>query len=92
MNKNELITAVASKAGYTKADTTKAITALLDVITEQLCEGNEVKITGLGTFKVSERAARVGRNPITGESISIEARKAPVFKVSSTLKAAVKGE
>lgn len=90
MNKNELITAVAENAEITKKDAEKTLSAILEIITDSLVNDEEVKITGLGTFKVAERAARNGVNPQTGETIKIPAKKAPTFKASSVLKQAVK--
>ena len=86
MNKGELIEAVAKAAGSTKADAGRAIDA---TITKALKKGDVVTLIGFGTFKVSKRAARVGRNPQTGKELKIPARKAPTFKAGAALKAAV---
>ena len=76
MNKTELIAAVAEKAEISKKDSEKALKAFIDVVTEQLKAGDKVQVVGFGTFEVSERAAREGRNPQTGETMKIEACKA----------------
>lgn len=89
MNKTELISEVAGKLGVTKKDTSAAIDAIVTVITDALADGQEINIAGFGKFSVSERAAREGRNPATGETISIPASKAPKFKVAKALKDAV---
>jgi DNA-binding protein HU-beta len=89
MNKTELIEAVAKDANITKADAGKAVGALTDAITSALKKGDSVTIIGFGTFKVSERAARTGRNPQTGKEIKIAARKAPGFTAGKALKDAV---
>lgn len=86
MNKTELIAAVAEKSGLTKKDADAAIKALTDVIAEALKSGDKVQMVGFGTFEVSERAAREGRNPRTGETMPIEASKAPKFKAGKALK------
>lgn len=89
MKKVELVEAVAEKAGLTKADATRAADAVLETITEALVNGDKVPLVGFGTFSVSERAAREGRNPRTGETVKIAARKAVSFKAGSALKEAV---
>ena len=89
MNKTELIAAVAEKAEKTKKDSEKALKAFIDVVTEQLKAGDKVQVVGFGTFEVSERAAREGRNPQTGETMKIEACKAPKFKAGKALKDAI---
>ena len=89
MNKTELITAVAEKAEISKKDSEKALKAFIDVVTEQLKAGDKVQVVGFGTFEVSERAAREGRNPQTGETMKIEACKAPKFKAGKALKDAI---
>ena len=89
MNKTELIAAVAEKAEISKKDSEKALKAFIDVVTEQLKAGDKVQVVGFGTFEVSERAAREGRNPQTGETMKIEACKAPKFKAGKALKDAV---
>ena len=89
MKKVELVEAVAEKTGLTKADATRAIDATFEVITGALQDGDKVPLVGFGTFAVSERAARSGRNPQTGEPVEIPARKAVTFKAGSALKEAV---
>ena len=89
MNKTELISAAAEKTGMSKKDTEKAITAALDIITEKLCAGEKVQLVGFGAFDVKERAARMGRNPKTKESIEIAASRSPQFKPGKALKDAV---
>ena len=89
MNKTELIAAVADKAGLTKVDASKALDAITDSITSALKTGDTVTLIGFGTFKVTARAARTGRNPRTGEELSIAARKAPAFTAGKALKDAV---
>ena len=89
MNKAELIAAVAAAAEISKKDAEKAIAAVTDVITETLAAGEKVQIVGFGGFEVRSRPARVARNPRTGEQISIEASKAPVFKAGKALKDSV---
>ena len=86
MNKTELIAAIAEQAEISKKDAEKALKAFVDVVTEQLKEGEKVQLVGFGTFEVSERAAREGRNPATGESMVIKASKAPKFKAGKALK------
>ena len=89
MKKQELIAAMAEKSGLTKKDTEAALKAIVDVITDSLKKGDKVQIVGFGTFEVSERAAREGRNPHTGEAMQIAASKAPKFKAGKALKDAV---
>jgi DNA-binding protein HU-beta len=89
MNKTELIAAIADKAGLSKKDAEKALKAFTETVTEQLTAGNKVQVVGFGTFEVSERAAREGRNPHTGETLSIAASKAPKFKAGKALKDAI---
>lgn len=89
MNKSELVAAVAERAELKRKDAAAAIDAVVDVISEKLGQGEEVSIIGFGTFSVKSRAERVGRNPRTGESITIAAAKTPVFKPGKALKDAV---
>ena len=89
MNKTELVAAVAERAEISKKDSEKALKAFVDVVTEELKKGEEVQVVGFGTFKVAERAAREGRNPHTGEPMSIAASKAPKFKAGKALKDAI---
>ena len=89
MNKNELVEAVAKKAGQTKVDATKSIDAVIDAVKEALASGDDVRLIGFGTFSVSTRAAYTGRNPSTGEEIHIKSSKQPKFKAGKALKDAV---
>ena len=89
MNKTELVAAVAEQADISKRDAEKALKAFVDVVTEEMKKGEKVQLVGFGTFEVSERAAREGRNPQTGKTMKIEACKAPKFKAGKALKDAV---
>lgn len=89
MNKTELIAAIANNAEISKKDAEKVLKAVVDVITDELKKGEKVQLVGFGTFEVSERAAREGRNPRTNETMSIPACKAPKFKAGKALKDAV---
>ena len=89
MNKTELVAAVAEQADISKKDAEKALKAFGDVVTEEMKKGEKVQLVGFGTFEVSERAAREGRNPQTGKTMKIEACKAPKFKAGKALKDAV---
>ena len=89
MNKTELVAAISEKTELTKKDSEKALKALVDVIAEELKKGEKVQLVGFGTFEVSERAARTGKNPQTGAEIKIAACKAPKFKAGKALKDAV---
>ena len=89
MNKTELIAAVAEQSGLSKKDAEKAISALVESISETLAKGEKIQLVGFGTFEVRERAAREGVNPRTGDKIKIAASKAPVFKAGKALKDAV---
>ena len=86
MKKVELVEAVATATGLTKADATRAIDATFATITEALVKGDKVQLVGFGSFEVRKRAARKGRNPQTKEEIKIPASKAPVFKAGKALK------
>jgi DNA-binding protein HU-beta len=86
MNKVELIAKLAEVQGKTKKAAGEDLEALVGVITDALVAGDDVKITGFGTFTVAERAAREGRNPATGETIQIKASKSPKFKAGKALK------
>ncbi len=86
MNKTELVAAIADEAGLSKKDAEKALKAFTDVVTEELKKGEKVQLVGFGTFEVSERAAREGRNPQTGAAMKIAASKAPKFKAGKALK------
>ena len=89
MNKAEVINAVAASADCSKKDAEAIITAALDTITAALKEGDKVQLVGFGSFEVKKRAARIGRNPKTKESIEIPASVVPVFKAGKALKDAV---
>ena len=89
MNKTQLIDVVATKTGLTKKAAEAAVNAANEAITEALKAGDKVQIIGFGTYEVKERAAREGRNPKTGETITIAASKAPVFSAGKALKDAV---
>ena len=89
MNKTALIAAVAEKADLSKKDAEAAITAAVEAITGALIEGEKVQLVGFGSFEVKTRAARVGRNPKTGEEIPISEARLPVFKAGKALKDAV---
>ena len=86
MNKTELEAAVAEQAGLSKKDAEAAVKAFTDVVAEALKAGDKIQLVGFGTFEVSERAAREGRNPRTGETMTIEASKTPKFKAGKALK------
>lgn len=90
MNKTELITGMAEKAEISKKDAEKALNAFTNIVADTLVDGDKVSITGFGTFEVIERAERQGRNPATGETITITASKSPKFKAGKALKDAVK--
>lgn len=89
MTKAELVTNVAGKSGLTKKDAEKAISAVIEVVTEALANGDSVQLVGFGTFEVRERAARKGINPRTKEAIDIAETKVPAFKAGRALKDAV---
>ena len=89
MKKAELVEAVATKAGLTKADADRAVKALCEVIEGVLKKGDKVALPGFGTFSVAKRAAREGRNPQTGETVKIKASKSAKFKQASALKDAL---
>ena len=85
MNKTELVAAIAEQAEISKKDAEKALKAFTDVA-EELKKGEKIQLVGFGTFEVSERAAREGRNPQTGEAMTIAASKTPKFKAGKALK------
>lgn len=89
MNKTELINAMSEKMGTTKKAATEAIESFVETVVETVTTGEEVNISGLGKFSVVERAEREGRNPATGETITIAASKAPKFKAGKAFKDAV---
>ena len=90
MNKNELISAAAKATGITKKDTAAVLDAILAQITDAVVAGDKVQLIGFGTFEVRERPERTGRNPLTKETITIAASKAPAFKAGQGFKAAIK--
>ena len=85
MNKTQLIDAIAAEAGLTKVDAKKAVDAFIKTTGEQLKDGEKIALVGFGTFSVSERPARVGRNPKTGEKIEVEKKRVVRFKPGSDL-------
>ena len=89
MNKSELIARIAEKSGLNQKDAGKALDGLTQAISDALANGEDVTLVGFGTFKVTERKAKKGRNPATGEAIQIPAKKAPIFKAGKALKDAV---
>ena len=86
MNKTELVAAMAEQAGVSKKDAEKTLKAFTDVVADELKKGGKVQLVGFGTFEVSERAAREGRNPQTGKAMKIKASKSPKFKGGKALK------
>lgn len=86
MNKTELIAAMSEKAGISKKDAEAALKAFTETVTDELKKGGKVQLVGFGTFEVSERAARMGRNPQTKKAIKIPASKSPKFKSGKALK------
>ena len=90
MNKDKLVDVVSAKLGSTKSEAERAINAILDEITSALQKGDEVSLTGFGTFSVSSRKARAGVNPRIGEKIQIAAVKVPKFRAGKNLKEAVR--
>ena len=89
MNKTELVAAIASKANISKKDAEASVKALTEVVSEELKKGEKIQLVGFGTFEVSERAARTGRNPQTGAEMKIPASQAPKFKAGKALKDAI---
>ena len=90
MNKAELVDAIASESKLTKADAQRALDAFVNATTKALKKGDRVALVGFGSFSISKRAARTGRNPQTGKEIEIAASKVPAFKAGKALKDAVK--
>ena len=86
MNKTKLVAAMAEKTELSKKDAEKALKAFTDVVAEELKKGEKVQLVGFGTFEVAEREAREGRNPRTGETMTIAASKSPKFKAGKALK------
>lgn len=91
MRKQDLIREVANEAGLSEAQATKAVNAFINSIQNSLARNDEVSISGFGSFKVVERAGREGRNPRTGETMMIAARRSPTFKPGTQLKRTVEG-
>ena len=91
MNKTELVAAMSEQTNLSKKDVEAVLKSFADVVSEELKNGGKVQLVGFGTFEVSERAAREGRNPQTGESMTIAASKAPKFKAGKALKDLVNG-
>lgn len=89
MNKTELIAAVAEKTDLSKEDADAAVSAVLGAITDALKAGDKIQLVGFGTFEVRNRAAKQGRNPRTGETMTVPASKVPAFKAGKALKDAV---
>ena len=89
MNKSELVAHIATSAGLTKAQATAALQAFEKSVIDTLANGGEVTLIGFGTFKVTDRAARTGRNPKTGEELQISASKVPTFKAGKAFKQAL---
>jgi DNA-binding protein HU-beta len=92
MNKSQLIDAISSDSGLTKADSARAVDSLVATVEKTLKKGDDVSITGFGKFSVVKRAARQGVNPRTGERVKIKASKAPKFSAGAGLKQAVSGK
>ena len=89
MNRTELVAAMAEKSQLSKKDAESALKAFIDVVSEEMQKGEKIQLVGFGTFEVSERAAREGRNPQSGEPMTIAASKAPKFKAGKALKDAI---
>lgn len=89
MNKNEMVASIAEKTGLAKKDAEKAFSAVLETITETLVSGEKVQIVGFGTFETRDRAEKQGRNPVTGEPMTVPAARVPAFKAGKALKDAV---
>jgi DNA-binding protein HU-beta len=90
MTKDEMIAQMASDSGLSKKQALKALQSFMDGVTRQLKAGKKVSFSGFGTFTISKRKARTGRNPRTGEPINIPASKVPVFRAGTRLKDAVR--
>lgn len=89
MKKSEMISVIAEKTGVSKSEAEKVFNATFDIFKEELAKGEKVSVAGFGTFKISERAAREGRNPLTGEKLQIAASKSVSFKAGTELKKVV---
>ena len=92
MNKGEFVEALADRMDVSRAQADRALSAVLDLITESMAKGEKVAFTGFGSFEVSSRAARTGRNPQTGAAIKIAATKVPKFSAGASLKSSVNGK
>lgn len=92
MNKGEFVEALADRLDISRAQADRALSTMLDIIAERMAAGEKVSFTGFGSFEVSERAERTGRNPQTGASIQIAASRVPKFSAGATLKSAVNGK
>ena len=92
MNKTELVAAMAEQTNLSKKDVEAVLKSFADVVSEELKNGGKVQLVGFGTFEVSERAAREGRNPQTGETMKIKASRTPKFKAGKALKDMVNGK
>jgi DNA-binding protein HU-beta len=91
VNKGDLVISVANRSGMTRKQAEQAVTAVFDTIADALAAGDRVALAGFGSFEVRERAARIGRNPQTGEEIRIEAARVPAFRPGQPLKDRVTG-
>lgn len=91
MRKQELVKAVAEELGKSESEASSAVNAVFSVIENNLANGEDVTVSGFGSFKVVERSSREGRNPQTGEAMTIAAKKAPVFRAGTQLKRSVEG-
>ena len=89
MNRTELISAIAEQAGLSKKDSEAALKAMTDTVTKELKKGGKVTLVGFGTFETTKRAAREGKNPLTGKAMKIPASTVPKFKAGKQLKEAV---
>lgn len=89
MNKGDFVAAIAESADMTKADAERAVEAVFSVVKQALKSGDSISLVGFGTFSVRKRAARTGRNPRTGDTITIKASKVPAFKAGKALKDAI---
>ena len=92
MNKTELVAAMAKDTNLSKKDVEAVLKSFIDVVTDELKKGEKIQLVGFGTFEVSTRAAREGRNPQTGKTMKIAASKAPKFKAGKALKDVVNGK
>ena len=92
MNRSELVAKISEKSELTKKDSEKALAAFIETVSETLAKKDKVQLVGFGTFKTSERKARSGRNPRTGEAVEIPAKRVPSFTAGNTLKEAVQSD